>query len=229
MSKVLHANVVCCLMYAMICTRPDLAYATSLISRFMSKLGKEHWNAVKWVFRYVRRTFSFGLLYKRAEDCEDKLVGYCDSDFCGDLDKRRSLTGYCFTLFGNVINWKASLLSIVALSTTETEFMALTEATKETLWLQGLTGEFGVKQKIVLIFSDCQSAIHLTKNRRYHERTKHIDVRLYFIREVVGSNKVMIKKVYTDDNPTDFVTKPVTTIKFKKCMNLISVAYLDQS
>ena len=122
-------------MYAMICTRPDLAYATSLISKFISKPRKENWNVVKWVLRYVRRTCSFGLKYRKKEDCEEQLVGYCDSDFCGDLDKKRSLTRYCFTLFGNVISWKASLQSVVALSTTEAEFMALTEATKEALWL----------------------------------------------------------------------------------------------
>ena len=71
--------------------------------------------------------------------------------------------------------------------------------------------------------------IHLNKNQRYHERTKHIDVCLYYIREVVSSNKVVIKKVHTDNNPADFVTKPVTTIKFEKCINLIGVADLDQS
>lgn len=109
MSKIPYASVIGCLMYSMICTRPDLAYATSLISRFMSNPGKEHWSVVKRVFKYVRRTSSFGLLYKKIEGCVDKLMGYCDSDYCGDLDKRRSLAGYHFTLFGNVISWKASL------------------------------------------------------------------------------------------------------------------------
>ena len=93
MSKIPYPRTVGCLMYSMICTRPDLAYATSLISRFMSNLGKEHWNAVKWVFRYIKRTSSYGLLYRQSENDVDKLMGYCDADYCGDLDKRRSLTG----------------------------------------------------------------------------------------------------------------------------------------
>ena len=169
------------------------------------------------------------LLYKKSEDSTERLIGYCDSDYCGDLDKRRSLTGYSFILFGNVISWKASLQSMVALSTTEVEFMALTEATKEALWLQGLIGEFGVKQDSVIILSDSQSVIHLTKNQGYHERTKHIDVRLHFIREVVGSKRVLIEKVHTDDNAADFVTKPVTATKFERCMNLVGLADLDQS
>ena len=132
-------------------------------------------------------------------------------------------------LFGNVISWKASLQSVVALSTTEAEFMAITEATKEALWLQGLVGELGVKQEHVSVFSDNQSAIHLTRNQGFHERTKHIDVRLHFIREVVNSQKVKVVKVHTDDNPADFITKPVTSVKFNKCMNLIGVAELDSS
>ena len=99
-----------------------------------------------------------------------------------DLDRRKSLTGYYFTLFGNVISWKSSLQFVVALSTTEAEFMALTEATKEALCLQGLIGKFGVKQATVPVFSDSQSAIHLSKNQDVHERTKHIDIRLHFIR-----------------------------------------------
>ena len=107
--------------------------------------------------------------------------------------------------------------------------MALIKATKEALWLQGLVEEFGVNQESVLVLSDSQSAIHLSKNQGYHERTKHIDVCLYFIREVVSSNKVVIKKVHTDDNPADFVTEPVAAIKFEKCMNLLGVTDLDQS
>ena len=107
--------------------------------------------------------------------------------------------------------------------------MAITEATKEALWLQGLVGELGVKQEPVSVFSDNQRAIHLTRNQGFHERTKHIDVRLHFIREVVNSQKVKVVKVHTDDNPADFITKPMTSVKFNKCMNLIGVAELDSS
>ena len=131
MGKIPYSSVVRCLMYFMVCTRPDLAYAASLISKFMSDPGKEHWRAVKWVLIYIRRTSGFGLVYRKNEECAEKLIGYCDADFYGDLDKRRSLTGYCFMLFGNVISWKATLQSVVAISTIEPEFMAITEATKE--------------------------------------------------------------------------------------------------
>ena len=101
-------------------------------------------------------------------------------------------------LFGNMVSWKASLQTVVALSTTEVDFMAITEAAKEALWLQGLIGEFGVKQVTVSISSDSQSAIHLTKNQGYHEKSKHIDVRLHFIRDLVYEKRIKVKKIHTD-------------------------------
>ena len=87
MRKIPYSNAVGCPMYSMVCTKPNLTYAASLISRFMSDPGKEHWTAIKWVFRYVRRTSGFGLVYRKNKGYSDKLVGYCDANFCGDLDK----------------------------------------------------------------------------------------------------------------------------------------------
>ena len=156
------------------------------------------------------------------------MVGFCDSDYSGDIDKRRSLTRYCFTLFGNVLSWNATLQSVVVLSTTEAKFMALTEATKEAVWLKGLIEEFGVNQCTVPIFSDSQSAIHLTKIQGYHERTKHIDVRLFFIRAVISSKKVEVRKISTEENLADFLTKSVTSNKFQKCMSLLGVSDVDR-
>ena len=106
--------------------------------------------------------------------------------------------------------------------------MALTEAINEALWLQGLIEEFGVKQSKIPIYSDTQSVIHLTKNQGYHEKTKHIDIRLHFIRDVVASKRVKVEKIHMKDNPTDFITESVTAIKLQKCMGLIGVSDLDQ-
>lgn len=145
MDKIPYASAVGSLMYSMVCTRPDLAYAASLVSRFMAKPGKPHWEAVKWVFRYLKGTSNLGLKYQKTDLKENALVGFVDSDYAGDLDKRRSLTGYVFTLFGCTVSWKATLQPVVALSTTEAEYIAATEAVKEALWLQGLIGELGIK------------------------------------------------------------------------------------
>ncbi|RVW92548.1 Retrovirus-related Pol polyprotein from transposon TNT 1-94 [Vitis vinifera] len=185
MKSVPYSSVVGSLMYAMVCTRPDLAFAVSVVSRFMSNPGKAHWEAVKWIMRYLKGSSSVCLVYGNG-DVSSGLVGFTDSDHGGDLMKRRSLTCYIFTLFGCAISWRASLQPTVALSTTEAEYMSLTEG-----------------------------------NPVYHERTKHIDVRLNFIRDVIEEKLFSIEKVATEVNPADMLTKPITTEKFKHSLDLV--------
>lgn len=122
---------------------------------------------------------------KNKGKCEG-LLGYMDSNYVEDLDKRRSLTGYIFIFNGCLINWKVTRQHGVALSTTTTEYIIATEAVKEALWLQGLMGELGVKQKIVTVLYDSSSALHMCRNPIHHERTKHIDIKLHFIRNEVS-------------------------------------------
>ncbi|GKV37057.1 hypothetical protein SLEP1_g45126 [Rubroshorea leprosula] len=223
MAHVPYASPVGSLMYAMVCTRLDISHAVSVVSRFMANPGKGHWEAVKWILRYLQGTIDVGLVYDRSANPSGNVVGFVDSDFAGDLDKRRSTTGYVFTLLGCAISWKATLQSTVALSTTEVEYMAITEAIKEALWLKGLVSDLGVEKNEMMVFCDSQSAIHLTKNTMYHERTKHIQVRYYFVREVISNGDVLIEKISTDETPVDIMTKTVSGIKFKHCLDLISV------
>ncbi|KAH9800560.1 hypothetical protein KPL71_000707 [Citrus sinensis] len=119
MTKVPYANAVGCMMYAMVLTKPNLAHVLSVVSRFMATPGKEHWKAVKWVLRYLKGTQQYGLVYGKSAGKVAGLYGYVDSDYAGDLDRKRSLTGYMFFLDGCLVNWKASLQHVVALSTTE--------------------------------------------------------------------------------------------------------------
>ncbi|PKA49512.1 Retrovirus-related Pol polyprotein from transposon TNT 1-94 [Apostasia shenzhenica] len=186
-------------MYAMICTRPDLSHAVSVVSRYMANPRKEHWNALKWILCYLKGTSDCGLLFEKNSD-SDLLVGYVDSDYAGDLDKRRSTTGFIFTLGGGPISWKATLQNIVALSTTEAEYIAAVEAAKEAVWLKGLVRE--------LVF---------------HARTKHIDIRYHKLRELVSSGDIKLMKVSTQDNFTDMLTKPLSVAKFLYCLNLANI------
>nr|GEV80080.1 hypothetical protein [Tanacetum cinerariifolium] len=151
------------------------------------------------------------------------LVGYVDSDYAGDLDKRRSLTGYVFTIGGCAVSWKASLQTIVALSTTEAEYMAISEAFKEAIWLRNLYGELCGDTSSTKIFCDSQSAIYLTKDQMFHERTKHIDVRYHFIRGVITQGDIQVQKISTHDNPTYMMTKPVPSTKFALCSSLVGM------
>lgn len=133
------------------------------------------------------------------------------------------MTKHTFTLYGNIISWKASLQSIVALSTTESEYIALTEAVKEAIWLKGLVNELERKTIRVTVWCDSQSAICLFKNQVFHERTKHIDIRLHYIRDIIDQKLIEVKKVPTEDNPADMLTKVVPTTKFAHYLDLVNV------
>ncbi|WVZ61696.1 hypothetical protein U9M48_011528 [Paspalum notatum var. saurae] len=221
MSRVPYFSAVGSLMYAMVCSRTDLSHALSVVSRYMANPSKEHWRAVQWIFRYLRGTSSACLQFGKSRD---GLVGYVDSDHAGDLDKRRSLTGYVFTVGGCAISWKACLQATVALSTTEAEYMAISEACKEAIWLRGLYSELcGVSCSCVTIYCDSQSAIYLTKDQMFHERTKHIDVRYHFIRGVIAEGGIKVRKISTHDNPADMMTKHVPTSKFELCSSLVGI------
>ncbi|GJU01945.1 secreted RxLR effector protein 161-like protein [Tanacetum coccineum] len=184
---------------------------------YASAVGK-HWNAVKRIFRYLKGTSDVGLIY--GGDHEYLVAGYSDSDYAADLDARRSLTGYVFTIGNSVVSWKATLQPSVALSTTEAEYMALTEAAKEGIWLKGLIEDLGFPQDQATVFCDSMSAICLAKDQVYHDRTKHIDVRYHFIR---SERRIKVKKIGTEDNPADVFTKPVPLSKFRHCLDLLNI------
>ena len=133
MPRVPYESEISTLMYAMVCTRPDIAHTVGVLSRFMSKLGKEHWTTTKRVFRYLRGTSDYGLCYQGRPGLDRVLdiSGFVDVDWAGDLDQRRSTSGYVFNLFGCAVNWMSMKQCVVALSTTEAEYMAVTHASKE--------------------------------------------------------------------------------------------------
>ncbi|XP_073046052.1 secreted RxLR effector protein 161-like [Primulina eburnea] len=165
MKRVPYASAVGSLMYLMICTRPDLAYSVSMVSRFMAHPGKEHWMALKWILRYIKGTMYKGLRYRGDTVDGNVIKGYVDSDYAGSIDTRKSLTGYVFTLNDTAISWKATLQPVVALSSTEAEYMAVTEAFKEEKWMKGFVMELGLKQECLTVYCDNQSAIHLSKHQ----------------------------------------------------------------
>lgn len=221
MNQTPYVSGVGSIMYGMVCSRPDLAHAISIIRRFMGDLGSAHWEAVKWTLRYLNGSLNAGLRYKKTTH-EAAITGYVDADFVGNVGTRKSLTGYVFTLFGTTISWKENQQSVVALSTTEAEYMALAEGVKEAIWLKGMVNELGIAQACITIHCDSQSVIHLANHQMYHESTKHIDVKLHFIRDVIESEKVKVEKVLTEENPADMFIKSLSSVKFKHCLDLIN-------
>nr|GEX62795.1 putative reverse transcriptase domain-containing protein [Tanacetum cinerariifolium] len=178
MIKVPYANVVGSSMYLMVCTRPDIAYVVSIVSMHLANLGKNHWEAVKFILKYLKGTADVGLVYGRDQRKHVDISGFVDANYAKDPDK-------------------------------EAEYMALTEAVKESIWLKGLLIELGVNLRSVVVNCDNQSAFHLPRNAMFHERTKHINVRYHFLREIVESKKIKVAKMGTKNNAADAFTKVV--------------------
>ncbi|GKD32151.1 retrovirus-related pol polyprotein from transposon TNT 1-94 [Tanacetum coccineum] len=214
MSRVPYASAVGSLMFPMICTRPDIAHAVGVVSRYMAEPGREHWEAVKRILRYIKGTSNVALCFGES----DLIVkGYIDSDYAGDLDGSKSTTRYVFTLCGGSVSWVLKLQSVVAMSTTEAEYVAVAQASKEAVWLKMLLEELGHEQKKITLFCDNQSALYLARNPAFHSKTKHIRVQYHFAREKVKEGTVDMQKIYTDDNVADYLTKAINGDKFIWC------------
>ncbi|XP_047326581.1 secreted RxLR effector protein 161-like [Impatiens glandulifera] len=153
MKNVPYSNAIGFVMYLMISTRLDIAYTVSCLSRFMANPGMPHWNALKWILRYLKTTVDVDLTFLKCS-LSTKLVGYVNSNYANDRDNKKSTTSYVFTLCGSCISWKSQLQPIVALSTTESEYVATTKSFKETICLRAILSEIDFLDKNVVVFFD---------------------------------------------------------------------------
>jgi hypothetical protein len=142
MSRVPYSSSVGILMYAMVCTRPDITHAVGVVSKYMNNPDKEHWEVVKWILGYLRGIATHALCFGGSHIV---LQGYVDSDMAGDKDSRRSTTRYVFTIGGTTVSWISKLQKVVSLSTIEAEYVVAAEATNEMIWLQRFMEELGKK------------------------------------------------------------------------------------
>jgi transposase InsO family protein len=222
MKEVPYRSAVGSLIYLVTGTRPDIAVATGEVAKFCENPGRQHWAAVKRILRYLRGTMDVGLLFNPRDV---SLTGFCDADWAGDLDNRRSTTGYLFMIGGVPVSWKSKRQQTVALSTAEAEYMALSDASREATWLRRILLNFDCEQSIpTIIFDDNQGCIALAKNPVEHERTKHIDIRHHFIREMVESQVIDVQYVCSEEMLADLLTKGVSRdrhVKLCKLMNLV--------
>ena len=211
------------LLYLSTKTRPDIAYAVSCVARFCANPTKEHWTAVKRILRYLKGTSNLGLLYR--ENSPAEVIGYSDADWAGDVGDRKSTSGYIFLLGGAAISWKSSKQTCVALSTAEAEYVALSAAAQEAMWLQLLTSDLLNKSiRETTILEDNQSAICLAKSQQVHGRTKHIDIKYHFIRDLVEAGRIKLTYCASEDMVADMFTKGLTIKQFEKLRLLAGIA-----
>ena len=154
MSHVPYASVVRSIMYVMVCTRPNISHIVSVVSRYMDRPRKIHWQTVKWILRYLKWTSHVGLVYDKSSDISGEIVGCVDYDYARDLDRRISLSRYVFTLGGCVISWKTTLESTVALSTTEAKYITVIEIVKEAIWSMNLVSNLVLQQELIVVYCD---------------------------------------------------------------------------
>jgi len=216
-----YKSAIGALMYAMLGTRPDIAYAITALSQFSSNPGEKHWKAVKRLIRYLRGTIDYKITYGGARQ-KGAMIAYCDSDWGQNHDDRRSVTGYVFLLCGAAVSWQAKKQPTVALSTVEAEYMSATEATREAIWWRSFLTELGMKlPSPSTILSDSQGSIALAKNPAFHSRTKHIDIKHHFVREQVAAGVITMKHVPTEEMAADILTKPLSRERHLKLMRVL--------
>lgn len=206
-----YREAIGCLLYIAQVTRPDINYAVNLFSRYSENPGHQHWIGVKRILRYLKGSSERKITYGKERH---GIFGYCDADWAGDLDHRKSTTGYIFMLNGGAISWSTKKQQAVALSTTEAEYMAIVHATQEAIWLRNLREQiFPCQNDFVLIYSDNQGAIQLAKNNAYSARTKHIYIKVEFVKEKLEQKIIEIKYVPTNANIADLLTKGLSKVK----------------
>ncbi|KFY93342.1 hypothetical protein V498_04468 [Pseudogymnoascus sp. VKM F-4517 (FW-2822)] len=190
-------------------SRPDISFATGRIGRFSSNPSKQHMDAVERIYAYIRGTIDLCIAYEE-NSSQDTLEAVVDSDWGACADTRRSTSGWLIKLAGAPISWSSKRQRTVALSSTEAEYMAATEAAKEAVWLKRFINELaipGMEIKTVIIQIDNNGAMKLTKNPEFHGRTKHIEMRHHFIRELIREGDIDVARVPTRDNQSDILTK----------------------
>ena len=210
-----YQSMVGSLLYAAIATRPDIAQAVGVVSKFCANPTQNHLTAAKRILRYLKATAYLGLSYKKCAN--GNLIGYSDADWAGDIDDRHSTSGNVFSFACGAVSWLSKKQATVALSTAEAEYVALSTATQEAIWLRRLLADVGEPPEgPTEIYEDNQGAISMAKNPVGHARTKHIDIRYHFVREGVQDGAIALKYIATDEMIADILTKPLPKHRFQK-------------
>lgn len=212
------------LMYLAVLTRPDIMFSVSYLSQFNNCNNDEHLAYAKRILRYLKSTKNFGLKFMKEENSD--IEGFVDADWANNFD-RKSFTGYCFMLSGSLISWCSRKQKNVTLSSTESEYVAISECCKELFYLRNLQYEITKRIYIVNLYNDSQSAQKLLKNSAFHCRTKHVDVRYHYCREMFNDKVFDIIYKSTSEMPADIFTKGLNSSKHYKFLKLMGITELN--
>ena len=210
----------------LIATRPDMMFVTCLISRYMAKPMEIHLQAAKRAFRYLKGTVNYGIHYKKGGDGE--LLAFTNSDYAGDMEDRKSTFGYVFLMSSSVVSWCSKKQPIVTLSTTKAEFVAATICACQGVWMKRILKELGYSDGgCTTVMCDNSSTIKLSKNPVMHGRSKHIDVRFHFLRNLTKEGTIELVHCGSQDQVADIMTKPLKLEDFQKLRKLLGVCEIS--
>lgn len=210
-----YRELVGSLMYLMLGSRPDICFSLNYFSRFQSHPTTTHYNHLKRVLRYLKYTDDLELVFKREHTNQEPLLGFTDSDWAGDSTDRHSTSGHVFFVLGNCVSWCTKKQATVALSSTEAEYMALSQGACEGIYLQQVLRNFDFDKKSFILQVDNQSCIHLAKNPALHKRMKHVEIRYHFLRELVEKGQLLIQYVSSKDQKANILTKGLHLPQFQ--------------
>ena len=215
MARVPYASVVGSLMYAMLCTRPNICFAIGMVSHYQSNLGPVHWQVVKRIFQYLRGTSDLILCYQGGDL---RLRGYFDTDWASDSDERKSTTGYAFLLSGVAIFWCSKKQCCIALSIIQSEYVSCSAAAQEAVWLKRFFQSLRVTSladEAVKMYCDSMTALAHAKDPKYHSKSKHIQTRYNYIRLAITQGEVILQHISTSRMVADPLIKPLLGMPFK--------------
>ncbi len=217
------------LMYLAVGTRPDISFAISRLAQYVESPTQKLWVAIKRVLRYICGTKNTGIMYSSSSSLYP--VGYSDSDWGGCKLNRKSTSGFVFTMAGGAVSWKSKKQGCVAQSSSEAEYMALSSAAKEAIWLSKIfaVAESESDRRPVLIFVDNQGAIKMSKNDSSSTRTKHIDIQYHFVRDSLAKKLLSIDFCATQEMAADILTKPLARVLLQKFAFILGLKPFESS
>ncbi|WJX83726.1 hypothetical protein P8452_66368 [Trifolium repens] len=221
----LYRSMIGSLLY-LTASRPGITYVVGECARYQADPKVSHLTQVKRILKYVNGTSDYGIMYSHCEN--SILYGYCDADWAGSADDRKSTSGGCFFLGTNLISWFSKKQNCVALSTTEAEYIAAGSSCSQLVWMKQMLKEYNVEQDALTLCCDNMSAINISKNPVQHSKTKHIDIRHHFIRDLVENKIVTLEHVGTKEQVADIFTKALDAVQFEKLRGKLGICLYEE-
>ena len=212
----LYRSMIGSLLY-LTASRPNISYSVGVCARYQANPKESHMTTLKRIIKYVKTTVDFSVLYSK--DTDDILVGYSDVDWVGNADYRKSTSRGCFYVGNNLVSWMSKKQNFISLSTTEAEYITSGSCCTQLLWMQKLLHDYGICQEHL--------TVNIFKNPVQHSRTKHIEIRHYFIRELVEDGTLTLEFIHIDDQKANLFTKPLDSKQFEFLYQNIGVISMD--